>query len=137
MSLKLNIAATDIALAEQAGLWTDKLDIFLVQRDDAMLHAKLEGQTLGLRLKPFTYQQVLRDGINIDEPIKSLRERGTSRCGRRREHRPHRNSHAPGYFFESKVNCSDVGRISFSQKIPAQNKAAQRAASRELRRRSA
>jgi len=79
MSLKLNIAATDIALAEQAGLWTDKLDIFLVQRDDAMLHAKLEGQTLGLRLKPSTYQQVLRDGINIDEPIRSLPENGALR----------------------------------------------------------
>jgi len=78
-SLKLNIAATDIALAEQAGLWTDKLDIFLVQRDDAMLHAKLEGQTLGLRLKPSTYQQVLRDGINIDEPIRSLPENGALR----------------------------------------------------------
>jgi hypothetical protein len=78
-SLKLNIAATDIALAEQAGLWTDKLDIFLVQRDDAKLHGKLEGQTLSLRLKPSTYQQVLRDGINIDETIRSLPENGALR----------------------------------------------------------
>jgi len=51
-TLKLNIAATDLALVQQAGLWMDKLDIFLIQRDDAMLHAKLDGQTLGLRLKP-------------------------------------------------------------------------------------
>jgi VWFA-related protein len=78
-SLKLNIAATDIALAEQAGLWTDKLYIFLVQRDDAKLHGKLEGQTLSLRLKPSTYQQVLRDGINIDETIRSLPENGALR----------------------------------------------------------
>ncbi|MBS1804448.1 MAG: VWA domain-containing protein [Acidobacteria bacterium] len=78
-SLKLNIAATDLALAEQAGFWMDKLDIFLVQRDDAMLHAKLDGQTLGLRLKPSTYQQVLKDGISIDEPIKSVPENGALR----------------------------------------------------------
>jgi len=78
-SLKLNIAATDLALTQQAGLWMDKLDIFLVQRDDAMLHAKLDCQTLGLRLKPSTYQQVLKDGITIDEPIASLPATGALR----------------------------------------------------------
>ena len=77
--VKLNIAAIDLALAQQGGFWMDKLDIFLVQRDDAMFHAKLDGQTLGLRLKPSTYQQVLKDGISVDEPIKSVPENGALR----------------------------------------------------------
>jgi hypothetical protein len=79
VSLKLKIAATDIALAEQAGLWMDKLDVFLVQRDDAMLHAKLDGQTLVMRLKPSTYEKVLKEGISVDAPIKSMPENGALR----------------------------------------------------------
>lgn len=78
-SLKLNIAATDLALAQQAGFWMDKLDIFLVQRDDAMLHAKLDGQTLGLRLKASTYERVLKEGISVDEAIKSVPANGALR----------------------------------------------------------
>jgi len=78
-AVKLNIAAIDLALAHQGGLWMDKLDIFLVQRDDALLHAKLDGQTLGLRLKPSTYQQILKDGISVDEPIKSVPANGALR----------------------------------------------------------
>jgi hypothetical protein len=35
-------------LQQQAGRWMDKLDIFFIQRDDAGLHARVEGQTLGL-----------------------------------------------------------------------------------------
>ena len=41
----------------------DKLDMFFIQRDDAGLHAQVEGQTLGLRLKSSTYQNVLSKGI--------------------------------------------------------------------------
>lgn len=78
-TLKLNIAATDLALAQQAGLWIGKLDIFLVQRDDALLHAKLDGQTLAMRLKPSTYEQVLKNGIDIEEPINSLPDTGALR----------------------------------------------------------
>jgi len=78
-AIKLNVAATDLALAHQAGFWMDKLDIFLVQRDDALFHAKIDGQTLGLRLKPSTYEKVLRDGINIDEPVKNLPGSGAVR----------------------------------------------------------
>jgi VWFA-related protein len=61
--LKLNIAATDLDLAQQVALWTDKLDIFLIARDDAALHAQVSGQTLGLRLKPATYQRLMHEGI--------------------------------------------------------------------------
>jgi hypothetical protein len=78
-TLKLNIAATDLALTQQAGFWMDKLDIFLVQRDDAALNAKLDGKTLGLRLKPATYEQALKDGITIDEPLNTIPDNGALR----------------------------------------------------------
>jgi hypothetical protein len=41
----------------------DKLDIFFIQRDDAGLHAHLEGQTLGLRLKSATYEKLMPEGV--------------------------------------------------------------------------
>jgi hypothetical protein len=63
--LKLNVAATDLDLAQQEGFWAGKLDIFLVQRDDAGLRAQVSGQTIGLRLKPATYQELMRDGIPL------------------------------------------------------------------------
>jgi len=64
--LKLNIAAADLEMQEQAGRWMDKLDIFFIQRDDAGLHAQVEGQTLGLRLKSSTYQNVLSKGVPFE-----------------------------------------------------------------------
>jgi hypothetical protein len=55
---------------EQAGgRWMDKLDIFFIQRDDAGLHAHVEGQTLGLRLKPSTYQNLLPQGIPFEHAV--------------------------------------------------------------------
>jgi VWFA-related protein len=65
-NLKIGIAASDLGLAEQAGRWEDKLDIFLIQRDDAGQHAQIEGQTLGLRLKPSTYQNLLAGGVPFE-----------------------------------------------------------------------
>jgi len=50
-------------MEQQAGRWMDKLDIFFIQRDDAGLHARVEGQTLGLRLKSQTYQRLLTTGV--------------------------------------------------------------------------
>jgi VWFA-related protein len=64
-TLKLNVAATDLDLAQQDGFWAGKLDVFLVQRDDAGLHAHVSGQVIGLRLKPVTYQELTRDGIPL------------------------------------------------------------------------
>lgn len=78
-TLKLNVAATDLALAQQAGRWMDRLDIFLVQRDDALFHAKIDGQTLAMRLKPSTYEKVLKEGIDIDQQIKTLPDTGALR----------------------------------------------------------
>ncbi len=67
--LELNISATDLALAQEGDLWTDKVDVFLVRRDDSSLHAQVTGQTLGLRLKSATYQKFLRDGIPFDQVV--------------------------------------------------------------------
>ncbi len=68
-SVKVNIAASDLSLQQQADRWMDKLDIFFIQRDDTGLHANLEGQTLGLRLKPSTYQTLLAKGVPFEHSI--------------------------------------------------------------------
>jgi VWFA-related protein len=67
--LKLGIMAADLGLQQQAGLWMDKLDIFFIQRDDAGIHAQVEGQTLGLRLKPATYQNLLSGGVPFEHSV--------------------------------------------------------------------
>ncbi len=64
--MKINIAAGDLGLKEQDGRWMDNLDIFFIQRDDAGLHAQLDGQTLGLQLKSSTYQSLLAEGVPFD-----------------------------------------------------------------------
>ena len=77
--LILNIAAADLGLKEQGGLWTDKLYIFLVARDQATAKARMTGQTFGLRLKPGTYQRVLREGITLEQQVKLKPENGSLR----------------------------------------------------------
>jgi VWFA-related protein len=77
--LKLNIAATDLELAQVGILWTDKLDIFLVERDDAALHAQVTGHTLGLQLKPATYQKFMSEGIPFDQPVHLKPDTGSVR----------------------------------------------------------
>jgi hypothetical protein len=89
--VKIEIAAGDLGLAESAGRWTDKLDIFFIQRDDAGLRAQVEGQTLGLRLKSSTYQNLLSSGVPFERfvqmktPSDSLRvlvvDENTGRMG--------------------------------------------------------
>jgi VWFA-related protein len=78
-TLKVIVAASDLALKQEGGRWTDKLDIFVVERDDAALHAKLNGHRVGLRLKPGTYQQVLHDGIQLVQPVESPIGSGSAR----------------------------------------------------------
>jgi hypothetical protein len=68
-TLRLNIAANDVSLAQRGDLWADKLDIFLVQRDDANLHAQVTGQTMRLNLRGETYQRLLREGIPYDQVV--------------------------------------------------------------------
>jgi VWFA-related protein len=78
-NLKLNIATNDLALRQQGDRWMDKLDIFLVQRDDDGLHARVTGQTLGLALKPVTYQRALEEGIPFDQLVARKEDAGTIR----------------------------------------------------------
>jgi len=47
--IKLDILTADLGLQQRSGFWMDKLDIFMIQRDDAGIKAEVEGQTLGLR----------------------------------------------------------------------------------------
>lgn len=68
-AVSLDIAATDIGLAQQRGRWTGKLDVFLVQRDNTGTHATVKEETLLLDLKAETYQKVLHDGIPFAEYI--------------------------------------------------------------------
>ncbi|HTB98616.1 MAG TPA: VWA domain-containing protein [Terracidiphilus sp.] len=62
-NVKINIATADLGMEQRAGRWLDKLDIFFIQRDDAGIHAQVEGQTLGLRLKGETYQRLVPGGV--------------------------------------------------------------------------
>jgi VWFA-related protein len=66
-NVKINIAAGDLGLRQQAGRWIDKLDIFFIRRDDAGLHARVEGQTLGLRLKSATFEKLMPIGVPFEQ----------------------------------------------------------------------
>jgi VWFA-related protein len=68
-TIKINMAATDLAPELRGGRWMDKLDIFFVQRDDAGMHADLEGQTLGLRLKQATYDKLVTEGVPFEHAV--------------------------------------------------------------------
>jgi hypothetical protein len=78
-TLRLKIAAHDVALKQQNQHWMDKLDIFLIQRDDEGLHARVTGQTLSLSLKPATYEKLLMEGIPFDQFIAKRQEAGSVR----------------------------------------------------------
>jgi hypothetical protein len=69
VTVKMKITAADLGLQQQAGLWMDKLDIFFIQRDDAGLKAEVEGQTLGMRLRPASYEKLLSGGIPFEHTV--------------------------------------------------------------------
>jgi hypothetical protein len=82
--LKIGVAAMDLEMAQagdsQTGeFWTDKLDIFLIERDDDTLKAKVTGRTLGLHLRPETYQNFLREGIPFEQALPSKPGAGSLR----------------------------------------------------------
>jgi hypothetical protein len=78
-NVKINIAAGDLGLQQQAGRWMDKLDIFFIQRDDAGLHARVEGQTLGLRLKSATYEKLMPAGVPFEHFVGARRDMASLR----------------------------------------------------------
>jgi len=67
--VKLSILASDLGLQQQEDRWMDKLDIFFIQRDDAGIRAQVEGQTLSLRLKSSTYQNLMASGIPFNHVV--------------------------------------------------------------------
>jgi VWFA-related protein len=78
-TLRINIATKDLALKLQDGRWVDKLDIFVVEREDDGLHARIAGQTLGLALKPPTYQSLQGEGIPFEQHIERKQDMGSLR----------------------------------------------------------
>jgi len=78
-SLKLNIAAIDLDMAQVGERWTDRVDIFLIERDESALRAKLNGRTLAMNLKPSTYQKALREGIVVEQPLPAKSQAGSFR----------------------------------------------------------
>jgi hypothetical protein len=71
-SLKLKIDAADLGIGStDAGSAPapDRVDVFLVERDDERQQAQITGQSLTLRLKPATYDKLMRDGIPLDQPV--------------------------------------------------------------------
>ena len=49
----------------------DKLDIFFIRRDDAGVHAHVQGQTLGLQLKSSTYEKLMPAGIPFEHFVRT------------------------------------------------------------------
>ncbi len=78
-AVSLRIAATDISMKKQGDRWTDRLNIFLVQRDDTGTRATVKEQTLALNLQQETYQKVLHDGIPFAEYVQHKQNFGTVR----------------------------------------------------------
>ncbi|HTX77113.1 MAG TPA: VWA domain-containing protein [Terracidiphilus sp.] len=92
-AIRVTIAGTDLDLTQQSAasavqskpgetphaaatptphaVWSGKLDIFLVQRAEDGMRAHVTGQTVGLRLKPATYQHAVADGLTFDERIQA------------------------------------------------------------------
>lgn len=77
--LKLNIAVNDLALKLQGDRWKDKLDIFVVQRGQDDLHARIAGRTLALALLPATYQSLLQKGVPFDQFVERGEDSGSVR----------------------------------------------------------
>jgi VWFA-related protein len=70
-TVKLDIAATDLEIAQKDEFWTDKLDVYLVKMEVAGAKASVTGQTLGLRLTSATYQKYLHEGIPFNQVLEA------------------------------------------------------------------
>ena len=78
-ALRVTVAGADLALRQQKSTWAGKLDIFLVQRDQEALRAKVSGLTVGLHLKPVTYERAMKQGLTFDQRIESKQLEGSLR----------------------------------------------------------
>jgi VWFA-related protein len=68
-TVHLSIAASDLGMEQQTGRWMDKVDVFLIQRDDAGKHSHVDSQALVMNLKPETYQKSMSAGIPFDHSL--------------------------------------------------------------------
>jgi hypothetical protein len=68
-TVQLGIAATDLEIAQKDSFWTDKLDVYVVQREVSGAKARVTGQTMGLHLTPGSYQKYLREGIPFSQVL--------------------------------------------------------------------
>ncbi len=83
-TIKLRIAFSGLGLKQEqqgadAGRWTDKLYIFLAQRDDGVKKAQVSGDTLQLALKQATYDTGMPSGIPYQREVDSLSKLGSIR----------------------------------------------------------
>ncbi len=78
-ALRVTVAGNDLDLTQQNEVWHGKLDIFLVQRDQEALRAKVSGLTVGLRLKKPTYQRAMKEGLTFDQRLDGKQAIGSLR----------------------------------------------------------
>ena len=77
--LQVMIALKDVALEQQQGRWTGKLDVYVVQRDEDMGRASSSGDRVQLALKESSYESAMKTGfayersLNVGPKTKSLR----------------------------------------------------------------
>jgi VWFA-related protein len=78
-TVKLAISATDLEVAQTNSLWTDKLDVFLVQREISGNKAQITGQQMALNLQSGSYQKYLKDGIPFNQAVELAKGTGSIR----------------------------------------------------------
>ena len=74
--IQLRISVKDLALDRQSARWTDRVDVFLAERQDYTGHAKTSGETIDLALKPSTYQSMLATGLAYQRAVEAKPETG-------------------------------------------------------------
>ncbi len=79
LTVKLEIAADDLALEQQNGRWVDKLDLFFAQRDNQGRSARLTGQAIALAVTPATYQKLKTEGLPFSQRLNSAPDMGSIR----------------------------------------------------------
>lgn len=78
-AVRVTVAGSDLTLNKQNAVWAGKVDIFLVHRDQEALRAKVSGITVGLRLKPTTYEHAMKEGLTFDQRLDGGKADGSLR----------------------------------------------------------
>jgi VWFA-related protein len=78
-SIKLHINFPGLVLEQKDGHWTDRLYIFVAQRDDATQKAEVSGDTLRLSLKQATYDSGMPAGIPYQRAVEAKSRLGSVR----------------------------------------------------------